>query len=171
MDEVISSERTGHIRLANTSDLPRILHIYEKARAFMSANGNPDQWTGGYPDSHLIAEDLVNKNCYVLIEKATVVAVFSFGIGEEPTYKEIRGGAWHHDGPYGTIHRLASDGTVRGTAQICFSFCASLYPYLRIDTHRDNIFMQRAIEKFGFRYCGSIEVRGSERMAYDYSAQ
>lgn len=78
MDEVISSERTGHIRLANTSDLLRILHIYEKARAFMSANGNPDQWTGGYPDSHLIAEDIVNKNCYVLIEKDTVVAVFSF---------------------------------------------------------------------------------------------
>lgn len=38
-----------------------------------------------------------------------------------------------------------------------------------IDTHKKNLSMRAAIEKFGFQFCGNIYVRnGSERIAYDY---
>ena len=32
------------IRKSETSDLPRMLEIYEYARAFMAEHGNPNQW-------------------------------------------------------------------------------------------------------------------------------
>ena len=40
----------GQIRLANTDDLEAVCAIYDAARRFMHANGNPSQWPGSYPD-------------------------------------------------------------------------------------------------------------------------
>ena len=45
------------------------------------------------------------------------------------------------------------------------------HPYLRIDTHENNRVMQRAIQRFGFQYCGEVIVGdGTKRLAYDYFA-
>ena len=145
------------------------MRIFAAARAYMLAHENETQWADGYPGKELLHEDMQNGNCYVLEENGRIVGTFTFIIGEEPTYQRIENGAWHSDKPYGTIHRLASDGTVRGVAKACFSFCRDKIDYLRIDTHRDNLTMQAAIKKFGFQECGTIFVRdGSERIAYDY---
>lgn len=39
---------------------------------------------------------------------------------------------------------------------------------IRVDTHRDNISMQKMLLKNGFKYCGIIYLKdGSERLAYD----
>ena len=57
----------------------------------------------------------------------------------------------------------------KGIARVCFEYCIEQIDYIRIDTHKDNISMQTAIERFGFRKCGNIYVRdGAERIAYDY---
>ena len=89
-------------------------------------------------------------------------------LGEEPTYRVITDGRWRSSAPYGTIHRVASDGSVRGIAQACFDFCKQHCDYLRIDTHADNIPMQNAIEKAGFHRCGMVAMEdGSPRIAYD----
>ena len=78
-------------------------------------------------------------------------------------------GRWHADRPYGTIHRLASSGTVRGVSRACFDFCTGLSDYVRVDTHADNRAMQAAIEDYGFRKCGNIYASsGTLRTAYDY---
>ena len=70
--------------------------------------------------------------------------------------------------PYGTIHRVASDGSVRGITQACFDFCKQHCDYLRIDTHANNLPMQNAIEKAGFHRCGMVAMEdGSPRIAYD----
>lgn len=70
---------------------------------------------------------------------------------------------------YGTIHRLASNGTVRGVSRACFDFCTGLSDYVRVDTHADNRAMQAAIEGYGFRKCGNIYASsGTLRTAYDY---
>ena len=46
-------------------------------------------------------------------------------------------------------------------------FAMNRYNSIRIDTHRDNTVMQRAIVKAGFTYCGIIHCwNGSERLAY-----
>ena len=58
---------------------------------------------------------------------------------------------------------------VKGIARACFEYCIKQIDYIRIDTHKDNISMQTAIERFGFHKCGNIYVKGgAERIAYDY---
>ena len=51
------------IRKAERKDLSDILRIYAYARAFMKANGNPDQWGNVYPSTELIQEDMEKGIC------------------------------------------------------------------------------------------------------------
>lgn len=160
-----------YIRKALTTDLPFIMAIYENAREFMKQNGNPTQWIAGYPGEELISGDISAGVFYVCEENDSIVGVFAFIIGSEPTYQHIQDGKWNSDEVYGTIHRLASDGKTRGIAKACFDFCRSHCRYLRIDTHKDNLPMQAAIEKYGFTRCGIIHVaNGTERIAFDWRA-
>ncbi len=157
------------IRQAKLSDLEAIENIIAGARAFMAANGNPSQWGGAYPDEAVLIRDIENENAYVCISDGKVVGTFSLIIGDEINYKNIYDGIWSEDLPYGTIHRLASDGSVRGLSQIVFDFAKDQIKYLRVDTHRDNKKMLAAIEKAGFKKCGIIYVAdGSERIAFDF---
>lgn len=157
------------IRKARRNDLPAIMSIYEKAREFMRQNGNPTQWGNGRPEKSQIEDDIFNECFYICENNGKITGVFALIIGEEPTYQEIQNGSWHSEDTYGTIHRLASDGTTKGIAKSCFDFCKAQCNYLRIDTHRDNLPMQSAIQKYGFVRCGLIHVDdGSERIAFDY---
>lgn len=157
------------VRLTTEADLERVMEIYHGAQAFMAAHGNPTQWGGGYPGLPELLPDIARGDSYVLTENGTVVGTFSFITGDEPTYQVLLNGRWHADRPYGTIHRLASNGTVRGVSRACFDFCTGLSDYVRVDTHADNRAMQAAIEGYGFRKCGNIYASsGTLRTAYDY---
>lgn len=157
------------IRKSTADDVPAILEIFWSAKAYMAAHGNPTQWGGGYPGLPELLPDIARGDSYVLTENGTVVGTFSFIIGDEPTYQVLLNGRWHADRPYGTIHRLASSGTVRSVSRACFDFCTGLSDYVRVDTHTDNRAMQAAIEGYGFRKCGNIYASsGTLRTAYDY---
>lgn len=157
------------IRKSTTEDIKLIMAIFTTAREYMIAHGNKTQWGEGYPDEKILKTDINAGNNYVIINNGIVVGTFSFIIGEEPTYQIIKNGEWTDDRLYGTIHRLASNGTIKGIARKCFEYCSEQIDYIRIDTHKDNITMQTAIEKFGFHKCGNIYVRGgAEWIAYDY---
>lgn len=161
-----------HIRSAEMNDLPRIMKIYEKAKLFMKNSGNPTQWGPEYPNEEIVTKDIEDGNLYVCLNSNDIVGVFAFIIGDEPTYQTIEKGAWHSSMQYGTIHRIASDGSVRGISRFCFDFCGEKCSYLRIDTHRNNKPMLSAIKQYGFQECGIIYVRdGSERIAFDYLAK
>ena len=43
------------IRATELKDLPRVMEIYDYARAFMRTNGNVTQWIGGYPHGQTAA--------------------------------------------------------------------------------------------------------------------
>ena len=91
----------------------------------------------------------------------------AFILGEDPTYARIYDGAWNHSSPYGTIHRIAGDGS-GGILHACISHCENVIGHLRIDTHHDNVVMQNAVRKEGFRECGIIYIAdGMPRIAYD----
>ena len=91
--------------------------------------------------------------------------------GDEPTYRIIEDGAWPEDLPYATIHRMASAGQVRGIGQFCIDWCLRQGLPVRADTHADNVYMQRALEKSGFVRCGRIYTEdGSPRWAYYHKA-
>lgn len=155
-----------NIRKAEERDIPRILELYAGARAFMAAHGNATQWNDGYPDESCIRADMAADTLYVCEKDGKTVGVFAFIIGDDPYYAKIDG-AWHASRPYGTIHRIASDGVTKGIARAAFDFAAGKIDYLRIDTHENNKSMQAAILKYGYQKCGIVQVRNGARLAFD----
>ncbi len=155
------------IRKADINDLDAIMKIYDCARDYMVKNNNPTQWGDGYPERELLEDDIQKQQCYVCLENGIIHGVFVFIIGIDATYIVIEDGAWINDEPYGTIHRIASDGMVHGIFKQSIDFCKEQVDNLRIDTHEDNKTMQHLILKNGFTRCGIIYVRdGSGRIAY-----
>ncbi len=105
------------IREARIEDIERILEIYDIAKAFMRQTGNPHQWNSRYPDLKTLEEDIHKQQLFVMEENSIIHSVFAFIIGEDPTYKKIEG-AWLDHSTYGTIHRIASDGTMHQVFKI-----------------------------------------------------
>lgn len=158
-----------HIRPATMLDLDEIMDIYAIAKEYMKAKGNPNQWNGAYPEREMLAGDIEKKQLYVCKSDNKVQAVFAFIIGDDPTYAYIEDGQWLNSQPYGTIHRIAGRGEVKGIFKQCLDFCLGQIQDIRIDTHRDNKVMQHLLQKHGFRKCGIIFLQnGSERLAYQY---
>jgi hypothetical protein len=161
------------IRPARHSDLPRLMDIYAAARAFMRSRGNTVQWVGGYPSREMVAAGIEAGDQYVCASNGRIVATFWFAVAPEPTYAVISGGAWLTDGPfdehpYGVVHRLASDGSVRGVGAFCLDWCLARCGDLRVDTHADNSVMQNLLECEGYKKCGVITIAdGTPRDAFE----
>ena len=158
-----------NIRKDNYKDLEEIRLIYQSARNFMSDNGNPNQWGNNNPPLSRTEEDLRENNLYVVEDDKDILAVFFYKYGDDPTYKIIYQGSWLNNSPYGVIHRIAVSDKARGKgiAGICFDFAYNQCKNLKIDTHKDNIPMQRALAKHGFKQCGIIHlINGDERIAF-----
>ncbi|WP_434311545.1 GNAT family N-acetyltransferase [Hominifimenecus sp. rT4P-3] len=156
------------IRQSRPEDLEEMLRIYEIARRFMAEQGNPHQWgDDNYPAEELLKEDIREQRSYICEEDGAVVGTFCYWIGEEPSYREIREGEWMNDQVYGVIHRIASDGRVKGIGSAVVDWCLNRHKNLRIDTHEKNLVMRNLFRKKGFTYCGKITVDdGTERFAY-----
>ena len=116
----------------------------------------------------MVGDDIAHGLSYVGEDAAgEIVMAFAFIIGDDPTYKIIEDGRWLNNLPYGTIHRLGSNGKHRGILRACVNFCAEAIGNLRLDTHADNKLMRHAAEKLGFKRCGIIYCQdGSPRIAY-----
>ena len=114
-----------------------------------------------------MAEGIKKGTSYVCEDNGEVIAAFHFSVGDDPTYKKIYEGEWQNDEPYAVIHRIAVKYHGRGIADFCYGECFRIHPNLRIDTHRDNLPMQRSLGKNGFVRCGVIYLEnGEDRVAY-----
>lgn len=155
------------IRKSTKDDIDRILQIFEDAREFMKQTGNPNQWSGGYPPESLILQDIDNGDSYICEKDGVIVGTFYYKQGEDPTYKEIYDGQWLDNKPYGVVHRIATAKGTRGVGSFCLDWSFNQTKNIRIDTHRDNLPMQRLLTKQGFKRCGIIYLdNGDERIAY-----
>ena len=155
------------IRKAQLEDLPRIEQIYAYARAFMAEHGNPNQWGSSYPEQEMLLDDIQKQRLYVMLGEEGIHGVFYFHIGQDPCYTEIFDGTWRADTTYGTIHRIAGDGS-GGVLGAAVAYCKMLCSHLRIDTHADNYVMQKAILKQAFSQRGTVYMEdGTPRIAYD----
>ena len=160
------------IRKTRLEDLNTVMVLYAHARAFMAEHGNPNQWGPTcWPPEELIRQDIARGKSYVCVAEDRIVGVFYFDQGPdiEPTYVQIEDGAWRDQSPYGVVHRIASDGTQRGTGAFCINWAYGQCGHLRIDTHGDNRVMQGLLAKLGFVHCGTIHVRedNDPRLAYE----
>lgn len=161
-------ENNLKIEKAQMQDMPRIQEIYEYARKFMRENGNPNQWKDNSPKESVLENDIANGNLYVIKSDNEIHGVFAFILGEDVTYRVIEQGEWLSNDEYGTIHRVAGDGKVKGIVEAAVNYAAGRISHLRIDTHEDNKVMQHVISKNGFKRCGIIYVAdGTPRIAFE----
>ena len=161
--------RIMQIRKATIDDLDVIMSIYRAAQDFMIESGNPNQWGHFYPSEDLVREDISKGISYVICDRDNPHGVFVLIDGLEPTYQYIENGSWINEEPYITLHRIASDGKLHGIFKSAIDYSKSISDNIRIDTHSNNVIMQKQIEKNGFKKCGTIYVReGSPRIAYQW---
>lgn len=161
-----------NIRPAVSADLPRLLEIYDIGRAYMRSTGNMQQWAGGFPHEELLKSDIKKQQLFVCEDEQGIHGVFAFILGIDPTYGIIEDGEWPNNKPYGTIHRIASDGTIKGLVGLAKGFGMQFIDEIRVDTHSDNHTMQHVVQKNGFRRCGIIFLEnGDPRIAYQWSKE
>lgn len=165
-----------HMRKATVNDVKTIMHMITAAQSYLAQQGI-NQWQNGYPNYAVITNDIAQENSYVIENTANkIVATAMIAYDNEPTYTHIDG-AWlgNNKKCYAVIHRIAIDPLFRRRGLAAFilqEVWANLEDHkaysIRIDTHKDNIVMQKLAEKLDFHYCGIIRVKdGSTRLAYE----
>ena len=155
------------IRKTTHADIEAIAEIYKAAKQFMREAGNANQWNDDYPNAKTATDDMESGIGHVCEDDGEIVAVFAFDINNEPTYNVIYNGAWLNDAPYAYIHRIAVKKHGKGIVDFCFAECFKKHQNLKIDTHMDNIPMQKVLVRNGFKLCGIIHLEnGEERLAF-----
>ena len=157
-----------YIRKTTIDDIDKACEIYKFAQGFMRDSGNPEQWGDVHPPRVLIEKDVHAGTSYVCVdeESGEIVAVFYFAIEVDKTYAKIDG-QWLDDKPYGVIHRIARGRNGKGAGAFCLEWCYEQHNNIRIDTHKDNEPMIKALEKLDYSYCGIIWIEnGDERLAF-----
>ena len=171
----MSDRRKGMlIRRTKENDIKEMMRIVRQAQEYMRSQ-NINQWQNGYPNEAVFLEDISKEISYVAEEEGKVIGTFAFAVMEEPTYKEIFEGEWKGSSEYAVIHRVAVDNEVKGKGlggqmvEYAVRECENQnIDTLRIDTHRDNLSMQRMLLKNGFERRGIIYLEsGDERIAFE----
>lgn len=159
-----------NVRKAQMKDLPVLLDLYEGARQFMHTHGNPNQWNDGHPNACDLIPDIEQGILYVLEEDGEIEASFVYYEGLDPTYAVIDG-EWLNAEPYGVGHKVASRGRVRGMGTEMLRYLKAQHKNIRMDTHADNLPMQKLLHREGFVPCGTIYLKnGDPRMAFMHTA-
>ncbi|HAT4246129.1 TPA: GNAT family N-acetyltransferase [Clostridium perfringens] len=161
-------------RQAKISDLDQIVEIIELSKKYLKET-KVDQWQDGYPAKEDLIRDIESRNSYVLTNKDEIVATTVISLDGESTYNSIFNGEWITSEDYIVMHRVAVHDKYKGKGifKELIKEAESLalnkgISSIKIDTHRDNISMQRAVVKNNFQKCGIIYLEdGSERIAFE----
>lgn len=162
-------------RKAVEADIDSILNIIRQAQNYFKEQGI-DQWQNGYPNYDTIKSDIDNQSGYVLLKDNEIVATVALIFDGEKSYESIYGGSWISSGEdYATIHRIAVNSQYKGLGlgSIIIKKIEDICSIrginsIRVDTHKDNLSMQRLLHKNGFKYCGIIYLEdGSIRLAFE----
>ncbi|HEY5586055.1 MAG TPA: GNAT family N-acetyltransferase [Ruminiclostridium sp.] len=161
-------------RKAVETDVNSIINIIKQAQAYFKENGI-NQWQDNYPNVETVKKDISNKNGYVLLKDNNVVGTIAVTFDGEKTYDSIYDGEWISNHEYAVIHRIAVDANYKGlglasviiknTEEICFNKGVHS---IKVDTHRENVSMQKLLQKNRFQYCGIIYLEDkSKRIAFE----
>ncbi|BDC01508.1 GNAT family N-acetyltransferase [Clostridium perfringens] len=161
-------------RQANISDLDQIVEIIELSKKYLKET-KVDQWQDGYPAKEDLRRDIESRNSYVLTNKDEIVATTVISLDGESTYNSIFNGEWITNEEYIVMHRVAVHDRYKGKGIFKelikeaenLALNKGIFS-IKIDTHRDNISMQKAVLKNDFKKCGIIYLEdGSERIAFE----
>lgn len=161
-------------RKTTEKDISNVMKIIKEAQEYFKQEGI-DQWQDGYPNSDTIYGDIKNNSSYVLENEDEIMATAMVSFDEDKTYNKIYDGEWLSNKEYAVIHRIAVSEKAKGKG-IAVNIITEVENLckenginsIKIDTHKDNISMQRLLEKVGFEYCGIILLEdNSERIAFE----
>ena len=163
-----------YLRKSNEKDLREIMKIISQAKAYFKEN-EINQWQNNYPNIETIISDINKNESYVLVEQEDIIATSVISFNGEKNYENIYNGQWLTNEKFAVIHRIAVSNNHKGkgiAAQILKyveSMCREKgINSIKIDTHEDNISMQKLLKKSGFKYCGIILLEDrSERIAFE----
>lgn len=160
-------------RKSKKDDMEDILAIIGQAQDFFKSQGI-DQWQNGYPNYNVIKKDIDNDESYVIEEDGRILATSMITFKEQTAYNSIQEGKWLSNGEYATIHRIAVDNNYKGYGlatkmmayieQLCLD--NNIYS-IKVDTHAQNVPMQKLLEKRGFVYCGIVALSDGDRVAFE----
>lgn len=161
-------------RKAKLDDVNQIMKIIAQAQEYLKLQGI-DQWQNGYPNKEVIENDIKNDASYVVEEDGKVIAIAMISFDGEKDYDKIYDGKWISNSDFLVIHRVAVDNDYKGQGiagkiiteaeKLCIR---RNIKSIKIDTHRDNLSMQKLLKKNGFEYCGIIFLEdGIERFAFE----
>lgn len=167
-----------YIKKANLEDLLIIESIILEAVAFIKEQGSP-QWQDGYhPSNEQITQDIEKGEGFVLIDSANdyLVGYGALTHGPETAYDTLVSGQWlYEEEDYLAIHRIALASGMRGkglSKELLIGLIREGnrqgYFDFRIDTHPQNVMMDKLVTGIGFKECGEIilPIPNGERIAY-----
>ena len=164
------------LRNATSKEIPYIMEIIENARLRLKAQGI-DQWQKQYPDEETIENDIKNNESFVFVNDKDnqIYGTVAVSFRGEVTYEKIYEGEWISEYPYAVVHRIAvhnnyqRQGIATQVLTQIETMCKDLgVKSIRIDTHRDNLPMQKSLIGLSYTKCGFIYLKdGSERLAFE----
>lgn len=161
-------------RKSAIKDIDEIMKIINEAKLYFKKN-NINQWQDGYPNKDVILNDIKNEESFVVINDNKVIGTVVISFKGEKTYNKIYEGTWLSNNDYAVIHRIAISNEFKGfgigtmiieeAQKLAFE---KNIRSIKIDTHKDNISMQKLLVKNNFKYCGVIYLEDrSERVAFE----
>lgn len=161
------------IRKSTQKDVLSIMTLVHQAQAYFKTNGI-DQWQDGYPQMQNIEDDIQRQKSYVL-EDQKILGTMYFAIEDDPHYDSIQGRWLTHQQKYAVIHRIVVDENVKGQRlanqllEFAIDKCnQAKIQSIRIDTHKDNLSMQRFLLRNGFKECGIVTLEsGALRIGFE----
>lgn len=153
--------------LAKMEYLEQICEITEQAKAQIRRLGF-DQWQKGNPSREGWIRDIEGSHAWAAMEGDEVLGLFAFFTTPDPSYTVIDG-AWitGESEEYAAMHRVCVSDRCKGRGMAGKMFAKAFelakeqgLASVRIDTHPENLAMQRALKKAGFEYCGEIRLVG-----------
>ena len=146
------------IRQAIIDDLNEISILAQKVREDMLSHGL-NQWIGNYPEYNDFYKDLKNNGLYVLEKDNEIIGSITILIENEKAYKEV---IWNTSKAL-VVHRVIVNPKYQkkgfGKMLIDFSISKALkegFEAVKIDTHPDNLKMQRLLKSLDFSYRGYL---------------
>ena len=159
-------------RPAKSSEASEIWQILKDAIQRRKEDGS-NQWQDGYPNMHVVKNDIERKIGFVLTQNDNVIGYTAVIINDEPDYINIQG-KWLTNQDFIVYHRVAiskkflAKGMAKKMMKLIEEYALSKNIHsLKADTNHDNIPMLKIFEKMGYSFCGTVHIRQSPRKAYE----
>ena len=150
------------VEKALLSDIDELMLCYDLARNRMINEGNLSQWDNKIVFKKEI-EEYINKNLlYKVLLNNEIVGCFAYILTGENAYSIIKGD-WLNDSKYVTIHKIMSKYNNKGIGSFMIDIVKNMaindgICNIKIDTHKNNISMNKFLINKGFKYCGIISL-------------